>query len=294
MSIRNALAPATPRAMTSLFSKMHGLGNDVVVLDLREAADPTPEQCRALSDRHTGVGCDMILGIKKSRSPGSVAAFSIWTADGSPSLQCGNGARCVAAWVTRAGMVDAPHFLLDSPSGPLAVNLRDDGAISIAMGVPRFPPPQIPMPALQNPSGWYDVALEDTAAVRLAVVSMGNSHAVVEVNALEETPVVLMGKSLQASPLLPKAINICFARIISRQRLALRVFEYGAGETLACGTGACAAAATFMRDGRLDRKVAVELPGGKLDIHWPVASGAIFMTGPAAFVFEGKFFHASI
>lgn len=294
MTTWNCNAPATPRAITSPFSKMHGLGNDFVVLDLREEEDPTPQQCRTLSDRHTGVGCDMILGIKNPRSPTAVAAFNIWTADGSPSLQCGNGARCVAAWVTRAGMVNVPHFYLDSPSGPLAATLRHDGAISIDMGVPQFAQKSIPTPEVPNRYAWHDVGLDGEAPVQLTVVSIGNHHAVIEVDALEKAQVARLGKSLQASPLLPEAVNIGFAEIISRQRIALRVFEFGAGETLACGTGACAAAATFMRAGRIDRKVAVVLPGGKLDIHWPVASGPVFMTGPVAFVFEGTYFHAAI
>lgn len=275
------------------FSKMHGLGNDVVVLDLREVTDPTPAQCRALSDRHTGVGCDMILGVKRPSSPAAAAAFSIWTSGGLPSLQCGNGARCVAAWVVRSGMATGSKFSLDSPSGPLAVEVHVNGAITIAMGLPHFADEYVDTMGLQQLDGRYAINVDGTV-VNFVLLTLGNSHAVIEVEAIEDAPVARVGKLLQTIPVLPAATNIGFAKIISRQRIALRVFEFGAGETLACGTGACAAAATFIRLGLTDKKITVVLAGGELDIQWPISSGPIFMTGPAAFVFEGTFSHASI
>lgn len=278
---------------TSLFSKMHGLGNDVVVLDLREGVDPTPAQCRALSDRHTGIGCDMILGVKPPSSLSAVAAFDIWTSEGLPSLQCGNGARCVAAWVMRCGMADSPKFLLESPSGPLPVEVQDNGDITIAMGVPQFADQYVDSRGLSTLLGRRAITV-DGAVVHFLLIALGNPHAVIEVAAIEHAPVARLGRLLQDLPMMPAATNIGFAEIVSRQRVALRVFEFGAGETLACGTGACAAAATFIRDGRTDEKITVVLPGGELRIHWPIPSGPIFMTGPAVFVFEGTFLHATI
>jgi diaminopimelate epimerase/O-ureido-serine racemase len=277
------------------FTKMHGAGNDFVVLDLLGGApDPSVAWCRAVGDRHVGIGCDMILGIKPPRSSSSVASFDIWTTEGAASPQCGNGARCVAAWLVRANVAGGREFCIDSPSGPLNVEVIDKANFRVAMGLPRFEIDHVSASTLPGHDGRREVDLANLGSVRFAPVSMGNPHAVIEVGDVETAPVNEVGRALRAGPWLPATINVGFAQIVSRQHIRLRVHEYGAGETLACGSGACAAAATFIRDGRTDRKVYVALPGGGLEIHWPDNSAPITMAGPAAFVYEGQFYNASL
>ena len=270
------------------FSKMHGAGNDVVVLDLREVPEPSSALCRYLSDRRMGVGCDMILGIAAPRSAQAVASYRIWTPDGSPSMQCGNGARCVAAWVVRAGLATGDRFLLDSPSGTHAVDVLGGRRFRVAMGIPAFAPDRIPLAGFESEQDLYEVDLDGGRRIRFAAVSTGNPHAVLEVDYETGAPVAEIGPALQKSRVLPPTVNVGFVRVVNRKRLILRVYEYGAGETLACGTGACAAAAVMMRRGRVDRSVSVVLPGGELDIVWPDEQAPIMMSGPAAFVFEGR------
>lgn len=273
---------------------MHGAGNDFVVLDLRNAQAPSPELCRALAHRHTGVGCDLILGVKAPRSEGSVASFEIWTADGSPSQQCGNGARCVSAWVLRAGLAQGPRFALDSPTRTHAVDVLDAHSFSIDMGVPQFAPDQIPLFGFDEEKDLYEVDLADGSSLRFAAVSMGNPHAVIEVEDVDIAPVSQIGQALQKSDFFLPTVNVGFTEVVARDRIRLRVYEYGAGETLACGSGACAAAAVLMRQGRIDRSVSVALTGGELHISWPDASGQMIMAGPAVFAYEGQFPYASV
>ncbi len=273
------------------FTKMHGAGNDFVVLDLRRAvAPPSPDLCRALADRRTGVGCDQILTIEPPHSPGAAASYRIWNADGSSSQQCGNGARCVAAWMLRDSARSdlnehclAAHFDLDSPAGTHAVDVLDADRYRIAMGAPRFAPPA----GFDAARDEYTVEI-DGAPLRFGAVSMGNPHAVIEVDDVRAAPVATLGAALQRHAAFPASVNVGFAEIVARDRIKLRVFERGVGETLACGSGACAAAAVLMRRGRVDREVMVELPGGTLTIAWPDDDAAVSMTGPTAFVFEGE------
>lgn len=279
---------------TRHFTKMHGCGNDFVVLDLRDAASPSADLCRALADRHKGVGCDLILGVRPPRSAHAVASFDIWTADGSPSMQCGNGARCIAAWLVRAGLAGAPRFELDSPSGTHTVNVLGDSAFSIDLGVPRFSPEQIPLSGFEGREDHYEATLEDGALLRFAAVSTGNPHVVIEVDDIGTAPVSRIGPAVRASRAFPPTVNVGFVQIVSRDRIRLRVHEYGAGETLACGSGACAAAAVLMRQGRIDRSVTVSLPGGELQISWPGAGEQIVLAGPATTVYEGEFHHDSL
>lgn len=276
---------------------MHGAGNDFVVLDLRApgtAADllahAAAATCRALADRNTGVGCDQLLTVEPPRSADAVASYRIWNADGSNARQCGNGARCVAAWVARDRAGDAgfdpAHFALDSPSGTHAVERLDAGGYRIAMGVPRFAPADVPLHDVADEADLYTVAI-DGAQVRFAAVSMGNPHAVLEIDDVDAAPVATLGPALQAHPVFRASANVGFAQVVSRERIRLRVYERGAGETLACGSGACAAAAVLMRRGRVAREVVVSLPGGELRIAWPSDDAPLLMSGPAAFVFEG-------
>jgi diaminopimelate epimerase len=271
------------------FSKMHGAGNDFVVLDLRDGvAAPDAALCRALADRHTGVGCDQILTIEPPRSPGAIASYGIWNADGGAARQCGNGARCVAAWLVRYGAVSGTGdvFLLDSPTGTHAVTRLDGDRYAIAMGVPQFAPQSVPLLGYHEAQDRY--ALEvDGQSVQFGAVSMGNPHALVEVDDIATARVQQVGAALQRDAAFPQSVNVGFVEVDARDRIRLRVYERGVGETLACGSGACAAAAILMRRGRIDREVAVVLPGGELQIQWPDDAASISMAGPATFVFEG-------
>ena len=276
---------ASPSALR--FSKMHGAGNDFVVLDLRNAPEPSPELCRLLADRHTGVGCDLILGVEAPRSADAIASYRIWTSDGSSSRQCGNGARCIAAWVRRAGISAGPRFMLDSPSGTHVVEVMSETIFRISLGVPEFTPTSIPLTGFETAQDLYATELQGLK-VRFAAVSMGNPHAVIEVEDVVTATVAETGKALQGSSHFPQSVNVGFAEIVARDRINLRVYEYGAGETLACGSGACAAAAVFMQQEQIDRSVSVVLSGGCLEIEWDNDDSEIKMTGPVAFVFEGQ------
>ncbi|MFC7300563.1 diaminopimelate epimerase [Cognatiluteimonas weifangensis] len=282
-------AAPRPLATPLRFTKMHGAGNDFVVLDLRAGAPPpSPALSRALADRHTGVGCDQILTVEPPRSAEAVAAYRIWNADGSPAQQCGNGARCIAAWLVRDGAATGTRFVLDSPAGRHAVERLDDGHYRIAMGVPQFAPQALPLLGFDAAQDEYALAV-DGRQVRFGAVSMGNPHALIEVEAVEAAPVAALGAALQAQAAFPQSVNVGFVQVQARDRIRLRVYERGAGETRACGSGACAAAAILMRRGRIDREVAVVLPGGTLRIGWREDDAPLTMAGPAAFVFEGEF-----
>ncbi|MEN1956026.1 diaminopimelate epimerase [Luteimonas sp. MJ204] len=281
------VAAAAPAALR--FSKMHGAGNDFVILDLRGGRPPPdPTLCRLLADRHRGVGCDQILTIADPRSTGAVASYAIWNADGSPSQQCGNGARCVAAWLVRDGAA-AGDFILDSPVASHRVRALDGGGFEIAMGTPEFAPQAIPLAGFDTEVDAYTIEIEGRA-LRVGAVSMGNPHAVLEVDDVEAAPVAELGRALQRHAAFPESCNVGFAEVIARDRIRLRVFERGVGETLACGSGACAAVAVLARRGRVDAAAGVDvaLPGGTLRIYHG-ADGGLRMAGPAAFVYEGVF-----
>ena len=280
--------------MTLRFTKMHGAGNDFVVLDLRGgASEPSAALCRSLADRHTGVGCDQILTVERAQD-GAAARYRIWNADGSSSQQCGNGARCIAAWVVRdaqaRGEALGNEFVLDSPVGAHAVTRLDGGRFRIVMGLPRFAPTSIPLHGFEGAQDEYVLSNND-ALFTFGAVSMGNPHAVIEVDDIDHAPVETVGPMLQAHPAFPESVNVGCARVESRDRIRFRVYERGVGETLACGSGACAAAAVLMRRGRVDRDVTVALPGGELRIALPADDVPLTMSGPTAFVFEGEWNH---
>ena len=278
------------------FTKMHGAGNDFVVLDLR--ADPALAArldadggalCRALADRHRGAGCDQVIAIAPPRAATSVASYRVWNADGSSAGQCGNGARCVAAFV--AADADAAAvgngFAIDGPQRTHAVS-RVDGGFAVSMGAPAFAPDAVPLRGFDAADA-YRLEI-DGATVRFGAASMGNPHAVIEVGDIATAPVATLGPALQAQAAFPDSVNVGFAQVLAADAIALRVYERGAGETLACGSGACAAVAVLVRQRRLDpsRPVRVDLPGGSLRIHYdPRDGGDIRMAGPAAFVYEG-------
>ncbi|MFO7338973.1 MAG: diaminopimelate epimerase [Lysobacteraceae bacterium] len=270
------------------FSKMHGAGNDFVVLDLRDGSPPPDAALAArLADRHRGVGCDQILTVEPPRSPAAVATYRIWNADGSAAGQCGNGARCVAAWLVRDGAARGDRFLLDSPAGLHEVRRLEDGRYAVAMGVPRLEPAAVPLRGFAAPQAEYVLEVEGRR-VAFGAVSMGNPHAVIEVEDVDTADVAGLGPALQRSPAFPQSVNVGFAQVLAPDRIRLRVYERGAGETLACGSGACAAVVALVRRGRLAREATVALPGGELHIRWPSDGAEVIMAGPAAFVFEGE------
>ncbi len=279
------------RGLKLAFSKMHGAGNDFVVLDLRDGRPaPDPALCARIADRHLGVGCDQLLTVEAPRSAGAVAGYRIWNADGSAAGQCGNGARCIAAWLVRDGTAPADGgFAIDSPSATHAVARDADAGFVIDMGTPRFAPQAVPLLGWDAAEDAYALAV-DGGTVRFGAVSMGNPHAVIEVAEVAHAPVAAIGAALQRAPAFPQSVNAGFAEVVARDRIRLRVFERGVGETLACGSGACAAVAVLVRGGRIDadREVAVELPGGTLRIRYDRAAERIHMGGPTAFVFEGE------
>ena len=273
--------------MSLRFSKMHGAGNDFVLLDLRGGrADVDAALARALGDRHRGVGFDQLMTIHDAGREGVVARYGIWNSDGSPARQCGNGARCVAAWLVREGAARGDRFTLDGPSGLVEVERLEGGRYALDMGRPVFDPPRIPLDMPREDAHYFAEVEGET--FDFGACAVGNPHAVLLVDDVARAPVGRIDSALQASGLFPEGVNVGFAQVLAADRIALRVFERGAGETLACGSGACAAVAVLARQGRVGRRVAVQLPGGELDIHWPTDDAPVRMAGPATFVFEGE------
>jgi diaminopimelate epimerase len=274
--------------MPSRFTKMHGIGNDFVIVDWREDAPRTPNAARvaALADRHTGVGFDQLISIEPARDPSCAYYYGIWNADGSPSGQCGNGVRCVAAWLHRDGAIERDMDVrLESPSGPVSVRVLDEGRVVVDMGEPDFTPAAIPIDRPAHATYTLQVEGED---VSFGAVSMGNPHAVVFVDDVADARVDRLGPLLTAHPVFPQGANAGFAQRLGPNRIRLRVHERGSGWTRACGTGACAAAAVAQSLGLAAPVVDIELPGGTLTIEWHGPGHTLWMTGPAAFVFEGE------
>lgn len=274
--------------MALAFSKMHGIGNDFVVVDARHAPfSLTRTQIRALADRHTGVGCDQLLSIEPPRDPGCAFYYGIWNADGSASGQCGNGVRCVAAWLHRAGALALDRDVrLQSPSGPVTVRLIDPQRVTVDMGEPAFEPARIPFQAAASAPRYALTVGGET--LEIGAVSMGNPHAVVRVDDLAAPDVQRLGPLLSAHTRFAEGANAGFVQQLDRNHLRLRVHERGSGWTQACGTGACAAMAVLHRRGEVDDRVQVELPGGTLQVDWAGLGHRLWMTGPAAFAFEGE------
>ena len=273
--------------MSLRFTKMHGAGNDFIVVDCRSA--PLALDARRIArcgDRHVGIGFDQLLTIEPARDPSCAFAYGIFNSDGSPSGQCGNGVRCIAAWLRRAGALGVGAARLQSPSGPVSVEVLDDGRVRVDMGTPRFVPQDIPL--LLPEGDPYRIDL-DCGRAEFGGVSMGNPHAVIEVADVDAAPLATLGNALSRDAHFPQGCNVGFVQVVDRGHVRLRVWERGAGATLACGTGACAAVAVLARRGKLDARVAVDLPGGTLQIDWPGGDSPLAMTGPAQFVFEGDY-----
>ncbi|TCS37776.1 diaminopimelate epimerase [Paucimonas lemoignei] len=276
------------------FTKMHGAGNDFVVLDaIRQSIDFTPAQWQALADRRFGVGADQMLVIEKSQTPGVDFRYRIFNADGSEVEQCGNGARAFVKFVIEKGLTDKRAIRVETMSGVIEPTMQEDGRITVDMGAPILEPALVPFDA----SGLHPVQQGDdqlwlleinSKALLFSTLSMGNPHAVQLVDDVDNAPVEQDGPAIENHQRFPKRVNAGFMQIIDRHHVKLRVFERGAGETLACGTGACAAVVAGIRRGLLDSPVAVSTRGGELSIAWDGGDAHVMLTGPAVTVFEGE------
>lgn len=269
------------------FTKMHGAGNDFVVLDgIRQRISLSAEQLRLLADRHFGVGCDQILLVEKSHDPSADFRYRIFNADGGEVEQCGNGARCFVRFVHDQKLTTKSEIVVETQNGLIRPRLQEDGRVSVDMGLPVFAPERIPFAG-----GTVEVAQPLTVAgqtLTVSVISMGNPHAVIVVDDVETAEVETLGPQIEHHPSFPRRVNVGFMQIMDRQHVRLRVFERGAGETLSCGTGACAAAVAGIRRGLLDSPVSVATHGGNLTIVWGGEGQPVLMTGPAISVFTGE------
>jgi len=267
------------------FSKMHGLGNDFVVIDaINQTIDLNPETIRQLADRHYGIGFDQLLLVRPAQA-GADFRYVIYNADGSEVSQCGNGARCFALFVKQKGLSDKSSIRVETGAGELILNINAQNQITVDMGAPVFEPAKIPLDSAQQQLTYT----ADAAGTQLefSAISMGNPHAVIQVDNVQQAAVDELGAAMESHALFPERANIGFSEISSRHSLKLRVYERGAGETLACGSGACAAAVAGIQLGELSSPVTVHLVGGNLSIAWQGEGEPVMMSGPASFVFDG-------
>jgi diaminopimelate epimerase len=277
------------------FTKMHGAGNDFVVLDgTREPLALTPAQVRKLGDRRFGVGADQILLVERSSTPGVDFRYRIYNSSGDEVEHCGNGARCFVRYVHEHGLTDKTDVTVETVNNRLQLRLQPDGRVTVDMNRPLFDHARVPFDAtglVPHAVGDFELwplALADGAMAEVAVLSMGNPHAVQRVTDVDTAPVGLIGPQVEEHERFPRKVNAGFLQVVDRGRVRLRVYERGAGETLACGTGACAAVVAGIRLGWLDRRVEVETRGGCLLIEWTADDASVLMTGPAETVFEGE------
>lgn len=265
---------------------MHGLGNDFVVLNgLEQEIELSPEQLRLLADRRFGIGCDQVLMLQPPGNPDAQVRYRIFNADGTEVEQCGNGARCIASYLLRDGYVQGEKVVAETVKGNITIYIESEEQIRVDMGIPKFEPEDIPMvvPARSN---IYSANLP-AGPVSFMAVSMGNPHAVIVVNDVDWTPVEELGTGLQSLEMFPEGVNVGFMQILDAGHIRLRVFERGVGETLACGTGACAAMVCGCVNNRLANDVDIGLKGGHLTVSWAGEGKPVFMTGPTTMVYEG-------
>jgi diaminopimelate epimerase len=273
------------------FTKMQGVGNDFVVLDgIGQAIALTPDLARRIADRHFGVGCDQILLVERPRGAGADFRYRIWNSDGGEVEQCGNGARCFVRFVRDKGLTSKDEIRVETLAGLITPRLESDGQVTVNMGPPVFERGRIPF---QSDSSAVVQPLDvGGRTVQITALSMGNPHAVQVVGDVDEAPVTSEGPQIERHPRFPKRVNAGYMQVVGRNRIRLRVWERGAGETLACGTGACAAVVAGIRRGLLVSPVSVDARGGRLTIRWDGAENdlncAVWMTGPAVTVFEGE------
>jgi diaminopimelate epimerase len=269
------------------FTKMQGLGNDFIVVDATTRPfDLSPAQIRMLADRRFGVGCDQVLVVEPPSGAEADFRYRIFNADGGEVEQCGNGARCFVVFVRARGLTDRREIRVETRSGVIVPRLEDDGQVTVDMGVPRFAPETVPfLGGTGEPVERLDV---DGTIVEVSVLSMGNPHAVQLVADVDAAPVAAQGPRIEGHLRFPSRVNAGYMQVLDRDNIRLRVWERGAGETLACGTGACAAVVAGRRRGRLDAGVKVSMRGGALAIRWDGPGRPVWMTGPAVIVFEGR------
>jgi diaminopimelate epimerase len=268
------------------FSKMEGLGNDFVVVDAtRTPFALAPDEIRRLADRRFGVGCDQVLVVEAARGDADFG-YRIFNADGGEVEQCGNGARCFVVYVREHGLTDKREIRVETLGGLIVPRLEDDGEVSVDMGVPRFTPASIPF--IGGTGAIVEPLDVDGRIVGISTLSMGNPHAVQLVDDVDAAPVATLGPRIEAHPRFPNRVNAGFMQVVDRATIRLRVYERGAGETLACGTGACAAVVAGVRRGLLDAHVRVHTRGGPLTIAWSGDASPVTMKGPARTVFEGE------
>lgn len=269
------------------FTKMQGVGNDFVVIDaIRQTISLSPQQIRFLADRHFGVGCDQLLLVEKSSIPDVDFRYRIFNADGGEVEQCGNGARCFVRFVHDQRLTAKNEILVETARGIIRPKLENDGQVTVDMGAPHFIPANIPFVATEQ-ALTYDLTVGATEAI-IGAVSMGNPHAVQIVDDVDSAPVAEQGPLIEHHARFPQRVNAGFMQIVDAHRIRLRVYERGTGETLACGTGACAAAVTGIQLGKLASPVTVAMRGGELTIRWAGDGNPVLMTGPAVTVFEGE------
>jgi diaminopimelate epimerase len=269
------------------FTKMQGLGNDFVVFDgIAQRVDLAREELKRLADRRYGVGCDQILVVEQPTRPDVDFRYRIFNADGNEVQQCGNGARCFVQFVRQRGLTNKTRIIVETAGGIIAPEIVEGGLVAVDMGEPRFAAAEIPF------AGEGDAVIRpldiDGKTVQVTLVSMGNPHAVQVVDDVDRAPVTLEGPRIEHDRRFPERVNAGYMQVVDRATIRLRVWERGAGETPACGTGACAAVVAGIRRGLLDRVVGVEMRGGRLAVAWPGPASAVTMTGPAATVFEGE------
>ena len=273
------------------FTKMHGLGNDFVVIDaINQDIALTGDQVRFIADRHFGVGCDQLLLVEGPTLTGAEFRYRIYNADGGEVQQCGNGARCFARFVHDRGMTGSTHIAVETVAGMIYLALEDDGQVTVDMGVPSFDPASLPFEADDPQKGdtEYHPLMVNGEKYAIGAVSVGNPHAVLLVDSVDMAPVATLGAAIETHERFPERVNVGFMEIMDRSHIRLRVYERGAGETLACGTGACAAVAVGIHNSLLDSPVEVTLKGGALTIRWSGDGNSLLMTGPAQTVYEGK------
>jgi len=272
--------------MKLYFTKMHGIGNDFVVIDaIRQSVALTPAAIRALADRHVGIGCDQVLLVETPTRADADFRYRIFNADGGEVEQCGNGARCFARFVREHDLSDRDELCVETSAGLLRLRLLADGRVAVDMGQPRLEPAEVPFFATER-AARYPIAA-DGVELEIAAVSMGNPHAVLMVEDVERAPVAHLGPLLERHGRFPNRANVGFMQLLAPDHIRLRVFERGTGETRACGSGACAAVVAGRLWGLLWPNVRVDLPGGTLEIHWAGEGEPVTMIGPATTVFEG-------
>jgi len=276
------------------FTKMHGLGNDFIVIDaINQQVDLNTEQIQFLADRQFGIGCDQLLLVEKASSAEIDFRYRIFNADGSEVEQCGNGVRCFARFVRDKAMTDKDRIAVETASGVIYPSLLANLEVKVDMGLPRFEPSNIPL-NIEKQALTYSLALTNNESVEIGALSMGNPHSIMLVENANLAEVERLGPMIESHAQFPERVNAGFMQVLSPEKIILRVYERGVGETKACGTGACAAVVSGIQRGLLAREVKVKLPGGELLIAWPDEQSSVWMTGPATHVFDGEISWATI